>query len=426
MMKLNQPPGQMQLTMQKLTLVACLCVSIASSIYLYAIAYYSLNIPIHDDYDAVLGFLHRYLSAHSPIEKLNAVFEQHNEHRLVLNHLIELIDLQLFGQIDFEHLIYIGNTCGFLLIYLLWRYAKSYKISFTQFSPVIILLLCFSAAEIMTFATPAIQFHLNMLFVILTFIMMTSRHPIATIFYMLLSVFSSGGGLVCLPIVNLYYFSQKQWRHLLLSSLCSLAILYIYFVFFSYSPPGNNPNILNAISHPILLTTFYFSLLGGIGFIYQLGLSLTIALGFLFNLLFLKCSAQLLKHSPALFWLGLFILLSALTASITRSGFGLEYSLSSRYSYLGLLLLSILYLGALQSICSPIKKQVFVIASLMLAVSLFAYWYASGISALDGLAKDLQTPDYRYPNQEKAIQILEDAQALKIYRADWLNQSTPP
>jgi hypothetical protein len=58
--------------------------------YLLFIYKYSYNVPLWDEYDTNLGFLTSWQTAVSWHEKLNILFMQHNEHRMVFNHIIVL------------------------------------------------------------------------------------------------------------------------------------------------------------------------------------------------------------------------------------------------------------------------------------------------------------------------------------------------
>ena len=93
---------------------------VACAIYLREIAQISYNFPNEDDFNAVLGFLNSFLIADYP-RKIYLLFSQHVDHRLVLTHIFALLDYQLFGVVNFNHLIWIGNLGWFLVIIYFYR-----------------------------------------------------------------------------------------------------------------------------------------------------------------------------------------------------------------------------------------------------------------------------------------------------------------
>jgi hypothetical protein len=66
----------------------------------------AVNLPIWDDFDSVLFFLNQYIQTDSLNEKLSLIFSQHNEHRIVINHLLTLVSYWCFGEVNFLFLIW--------------------------------------------------------------------------------------------------------------------------------------------------------------------------------------------------------------------------------------------------------------------------------------------------------------------------------
>ena len=79
----------------------------ALAIYCLTVIRYAYNMPVGDDYDAILNFLNQYFET-DWLSKLQLLFGQHNEHRILLTRLISVIDLSIFGSINFSHLIWLG------------------------------------------------------------------------------------------------------------------------------------------------------------------------------------------------------------------------------------------------------------------------------------------------------------------------------
>lgn len=78
---------------------------------------YALNLPIMDDYDAILGFLNQW-QEQSGSQRWSALISQHNEHRILSSRLIYAGWYLLTGQINILGIIYIANL-QLLLIFVL-------------------------------------------------------------------------------------------------------------------------------------------------------------------------------------------------------------------------------------------------------------------------------------------------------------------
>ncbi len=78
-------------------------------VYYIVVNHFSLNLPYHDDYLAVLKFLESYQTAPF-MSKVALLLHQHNEHRMLSSRLIYVIYYNLTGGLNFRALIFIGNA----------------------------------------------------------------------------------------------------------------------------------------------------------------------------------------------------------------------------------------------------------------------------------------------------------------------------
>lgn len=85
------------------------------AVYLFYLFYFSVNVPLNDDYNNILNFLNNFNDTDKLSEKLRALFSYWNVHLTVFNRLIYLGALAVFGYIDFFHLIVIGNLALLIL-----------------------------------------------------------------------------------------------------------------------------------------------------------------------------------------------------------------------------------------------------------------------------------------------------------------------
>lgn len=173
-----------------------------------------------------------------------------------------------------------------------------------------------------------------------------------------LSTFSYANGILCWIIVfpvlylSLTSFPDKlnkqKWFVLVWIAAFALnAILYFY----NYKKPASHPSFLEPVAHPLKSLSYFLSFVGA-----PLGFGNLLAgqiLGALLLLLFCFACLYLLKYWQNLslvlrlnIWLmiGAYTIISGLITTIGRVGFGIEQSLSSRYTTFSVYLtISVIY-----------------------------------------------------------------------------------
>ena len=389
-------------------------VCLATLIYIGSIYRFSYNMPYGDDYDAVLGFLSQY-SVADPWQRLVLLFSQHNEHRVLLTHAFEVIDWKIFGQINFMHMIWFGNLGWFLVVYAMWSYAKSQSISLIAFGPVIILLFSFSHYEMMTWAMTSIQQYYQVLFSIVALSLMVRHRWILLTPFFLLAVFTGGGGLILMPLLILYLIWSKNYRLLIPFLMLFIATLCIYFYLLPYVNLTPSSKFMGALSHPIDMATFALGFIGGVGNIQLLGLSSILITGALLLALFLKQAQFMLKESPFLAWLCVYIGLTAGLAAINRLDIGVHAGGDSRYSEYSLLFCSCLYLSSLLRFHAVISQKKIINWAYALSTILFIGWYFQAFIPLNDRLYWLKNGYATYPDHAKAHQLLDQAREKGIF-----------
>ena len=142
----------------KADILSIVIITIIFSLYLGTIFVYTSHMPVSDDYGAVLVFLNNFVQAGDIYEKFSMLFLQHNEHRIVFNRIIEVLQLHVSGEVNFLYLTLIGNLGWVLTVYLLWHYAKKRNIvTITSFVPVILFMFTFSHSALMTWAMASLS-----------------------------------------------------------------------------------------------------------------------------------------------------------------------------------------------------------------------------------------------------------------------------
>jgi hypothetical protein len=226
-----------------------------SMLYMWAVLRYTSYLPYGDDYDAVLNFLNNFCTS-DIAEKAKLLFSQHNEHRIVFNRILELLQLKLFGEINFLYLVLIGNFGWFLVIYFLWRYAKSKNLSFIEFTPVIIFLLAFTHYELMTWGMASIQQYYQILFSLIAIYFLVNEKLFYALGMMILSIFTGGGWIVLIPLFILYMILHRNWKNLFIILMISSITLFVFFVALGYEKPGHHPSILDTLKNPKMIIEY--------------------------------------------------------------------------------------------------------------------------------------------------------------------------
>jgi len=392
--------------------LALVCLAIL--IYVGSIYRFSYNMPYGDDYDAVLGFLSQYSVADS-WQRLILLFSQHNEHRVLLTHAFEVIDWQIFGQVNFTHMIWFGNLAWFLVVYAMWSYAKSQSISFIAFGPVIILLFSFSHYEMMTWAMTSIQQYYQVLFSIVALGLMVKQRWIAFIPFFLLAVFTGGGGLILIPVLALYLLWNRIYRSFIPFLALFIATLYVYFSLLPYVNLTPSTKFMGALSRPLDMATFAVGFIGGVGKIEEVGLASILITGGLLLALFAKQARFMLKESPFLAWMCLYVGLTAGLAAINRLDIGVHAGGDSRYSEYSLLFCSCLYLSTLLRFNNIASQKKIISWAYALSTLLFIAWYFQAFIPLNDRLYWLKNGYATYPDHAKARQLLDQAGEKGIF-----------
>ena len=234
-------------------------------IYIFTVLKYTSMMPIEDDYGAVLRFLNDYLNMNNILDKFKLLFAQHMEHRIVFNRLVELLQFKLFGEVNFIYLTLFGNLGWLLIIYILWMYSKKNNfITLFSFIPVALMMLAFSHSSLMSWAMASIQQYWQLLFSILAILSLTHNRPYIAYTFMIIAIFTGGGGLALIPIVGLYYLVHKNWKQFIITLILSISIIYFYFIVLEFHRLSDSMNmLLITFKHNYMLLFYYiFAFLG--------------------------------------------------------------------------------------------------------------------------------------------------------------------
>ena len=389
------------------------------AIYIFYILKYSANVPFWDDYESVLAFLNQYVPANGLHDKLALVFAQHNEHRTVFNNIIELAQYRIAGKTDFVQLIILGNTGWILTVYVLYAEFRGYGIGRIYFLPVMLVMFSFSIWEPMIWAMCSIQFFYGVLFPLASLYFLCRRPGlpgfVLCLLFMGLSVFTSSSGFALLPVALAALLSRKRVAESAIALFVAALLLLTYFYFLKYVKPPYEPPY--AVS-PAGLSKFALAFLGSA---ISRSVLADMVFGFLFFLAFIGLGAKGLykRDGGFVFWAAFMAVLTGIEVATGRSGFGLRIAMASRYTVFSVLLISLLYLGAL-SLLKDKKGALKKFGAVCLAFSLvfYAVAFSRGAYQIKLRHRWLESKTLVYDNPAQAALILMESERLGIYHRE--------
>lgn len=407
-------------------------------IYFWVWEYYAINIPKWDDH-ALKAFLLEYTNANTFGEKINALFRQHNEHRISVTRFFSLIDYQLFGGLNFKRLMLYGNVLLLGVIGLWGILLHQNRKPFYTLIPVPFIWLTLSHYENMYWGMASVQNFGVVTFSLLTFYLAVSRkreYFIASILLAAIACLTSGNGLLVLPTVAVVLFLAPRWRRLFVWLGVSALYLFVYFYSYQSSPatPSSSFGVgvfikgylyflgSFAESFPVQNHQLYCLIFGAVLFLVAISIVSTV----LFRLIKNRYDYDFAKITD-LFCLAtlLFILGTALIVVYSRAGFGLDGLLTSRYKIYSFTLLLVSYLYIVipirGSFLSPYVSSIVLLNALY---SVFSYHYHL-VDAYN-LRKTLSTQKFNWTYSDKSLTPLPDSLAghlvenTPIFYEKWL------
>lgn len=395
----SQPPEPVRASAQPLLAWAVVLVPVV--VFALVWQYYAVNVPKWDDH-ALRAYLYFSDQETTLSGKIYQLFKQHNEHRIVYDRLVAALDYRLFGKMSHVHLMVVGNLSlvGLLAVFgaVLLRAGKSpiYVL------PVALLLFNLSHWENMFWGMAALQNFSVVLWVVLTIYLLSyTNHWGLALVAAVLATLTSGNGLLVWPIGLILLLlrtptANRERREkiadrpkLLLLTWVVVAATVITLYFIGFEKPAGNPANRGSITDllkgwlaftgaaaevlstesPLRVSTWLGALLvlttvARVSWDVRIYWpTFTDAVRFVF-----RSAQERSEHEkPGLkkpvdpkpgagkalppivlfFWsCALFILATAALVAWTRTGFGIDLIITSRYKIYSLTLLALLYVCA--------------------------------------------------------------------------------
>jgi hypothetical protein len=375
------------------------------------------GIPMFDDFQALILFAVNFLTVHGLTPKLlYAISAQHDEYKLIFEHLLVALQLTLSPHLHYRFLAILGNLFVLATLAVYWvGYFSDMPLDrrLLRFAPISFLLVQLNYVETLDWAMCGLQMIPVIFFTVLSLYLVATprlddrwRFTLGCISASL-ACLASANGFVLGPVGLLLLLQQKAFRRMI--GWCVSFTLALAAYLYRYQPITRE-----ALVHPTILQKleFFLTYLGGaVENMHHFPVhGAAMALGMVILLTWLY-SLRVGYHRthPFAFYAALWILLCSAGVTQVRSKLGFDLSLSLRYKIYSDMLMIFVYgfavhridaQAAIQSTrWNPVRRRN------IYAVGLLFVFLLNLSSALFGY---------------KALKHRADtcAEAFRIYRAD--------
>lgn len=311
-------------------------------------------------------------------EKLNALYNQHNEHRIIFPRLIVLLDYYVQGHLDWKvlnvisALYYLGIFAFFAII------IKKINLAYWYILPLALFIFQPSAYQNYYWTISILQQVGNLFWAMFLFYSLTYFKPKnfwVSLLLIIILTFTHGNGLFAFGVGGLLLFLQKRYRQLIIwIVLMGIVAVFYFHGYFT----AQNSNIAGSLSDPIRLIGCFGGFWGG--FIYDLSKNkhqviITIWGGLLIFLLLAMINLNLIltsffksfqtkfqkyfpKENLFLFACFLYLSITAVLVALSRSWTSIEAGYQNRYLHNSVIALVLLYVTILHYKSQNLKKTV--------------------------------------------------------------------
>jgi len=287
------------------------------------------------------------------IDQLNkqnwfVLWDQHNEHRVILTYLIAYLDNKIFNNFFLNYFVTFLSFFGSaILIYKIF-FELNKKNEMTEIFFGLLVCMVFYWSQKPNFIFP---FHVSIIwvnfFTLLSFYFYNHfclnskiKYLFLCILFSILSMFSLASGIFTLPLLLLLALLKKRFIDSILLFFISSILIFIYFIDFSFISGHSNFFDLSFM-HLISIYLYFFGYLGSIFSFFigkgLLGLYVAIFFGHVYLFLFLVqlnkfFKGNLPKNYDYLLLFTLFVMITGFLTALGRFEDGIQHSISSRYT----------------------------------------------------------------------------------------------
>jgi hypothetical protein len=396
------------------TILMHVAVFLPAAVYFAVVNRYAVNMPILDDFDAILDFLCRYRQVHG-VQRFFLLFEQQNEHRIFSSRVVYVLYDAMTGGVNFRNLIFLGNLellATFVLLVALIKKAVP-RHWFVASLVAGISLFDLNNWENADFATGSIQnFGILFLFTasVYCYNAKTKWQTALAVLLHATCTFSSGNGLVASVFLMLFNFFNGHRGNKYAGTAVFLLCCPLYFLHYTRV---EETMVVAPAGHVIQ----YFFRFAGNHIYYDDNGAASVCAGaalLLGTFITLPINAKLKireASTPLVFLLG-FVLASMALISVFRANFG--YYIPSRYLLYPNLLVALLFVFLLLKVPAKAGKPLSILFPLLVLLTYNMNFHGS-IGKFEALQKATMSPALDYPIKSRADAVLAESCAKKIY-----------
>lgn len=214
-----------------LSYISAIVIITLIGIFACYIYYFSFDFPFQDDV-TLLEFINT--TKETPwnwSHFFQSLFRVDNDHAIVVPRLITWMDYLIFGQVNFQHLIWLTLVELIIILFILYHLFKRQHLQLIYFLPVAFLWLQPQYHEVSNWAITGIQHATVTLFLLLSLVLITDNKAYAlfgAIVLAFLASFTFGNGFLVFIALAYVYLLQKNWRNVLIIGCCLLAFFVFY------------------------------------------------------------------------------------------------------------------------------------------------------------------------------------------------------
>jgi hypothetical protein len=226
---------------------------------------FSLNVPWLDDYQ-IWEFLVGFEQSQDWLTRWKILIQQSNEYRMPWMRIVSWATMHLFGQFNFQILMFIGDLALLGFVFLFVRALRTQtRETWLWVLPLVFLLYQPQTYLKTLWGLPSMQY------IPVAFLAISSayyvgqrgtKHTMLAILFAILATFTFGNGLFAFFVGLLILAFQQRWKTLLGWLLAMAAVVLFYFT--DYSLMGNSGKAGDALSHPVRTIFGFFAFIGGL------------------------------------------------------------------------------------------------------------------------------------------------------------------
>ena len=390
-------------------------------IYLKVVNDWAVNIPMKDDYEVILDFLNHFKNAAFG-EKIQLLFSQCNEHRILSSRLVYVLYYALTGIANFKVFVIIANLqlviIWALLTYIIKQLEPRYWAMLSLIAGFLIFDLSNYENSIMAMAGMQNFGVIALFMATLYFFSQDKKYYLALgAFFEFMTIFSSGNGMVGAFFVALYclFCGSKMQKIVSVSTLLVFVPLY----FIGYHQPPNHVQPTFDIAKSI---SFFFSMIGSH---FAFGETTNTDNANIVGGFFLLLTLGLLPYSKTMFkdkklmlllTVLCFILASMATTALFRANMeGIPYY-SSRYLIYSHIFMAVTLIVVVQKFkVKPAGLWVSVAIMTLITLNSYKNNYNYGEVGFERENQRLISRPYYHPDLPKAQKIADESCTLDIY-----------